>query len=49
MRCKTDYFDFYGWHGLNNQELLKQSCKTGGAVEELLKMKEEGPYSSCGL
>ncbi len=46
---QTDYFDFYGWHGLNNQELLKQSCKTGGSVEELLKMKEEGLIRHVGF
>ncbi len=46
---QTDYFDFYGWHGLNNQELLKQSCKTGGPVEELLKMKEEGLIRHVGF
>jgi len=46
---QTDYFDFYGWHGLNNQELLKQSSKTGGPVEELLKMKEEGLIRHVGF
>lgn len=46
---QTDYFDFYGWHGINNQELLQQSCKTGGAVEELLKMKEEGIIRHVGF
>jgi len=46
---QTDYFDFYGWHGMNNQELFDQSCKTGGAVEELLKMKEEGIIRHVGF
>lgn len=46
---QTDYFDFYGWHGINNNELLQQSCKTGGAVEELLKMKEEGIIKHVGF
>ncbi|MGE0019396.1 MAG: aldo/keto reductase [Draconibacterium sp.] len=46
---QTDYFDFYGWHGINNDELLNQSCKTGGAVEELLKMKEEGIINHIGF
>lgn len=46
---QTDYFDFYGWHGINNDELLQQSCKTGGAVEELLKMKEEGIIKHVGF
>ena len=46
---QTDYFDFYGWHGVNNQELLEQSCKPGGAVEELLKLKEEGIIRHVGF
>ncbi|HSO84975.1 MAG TPA: aldo/keto reductase [Draconibacterium sp.] len=46
---QTDYLDFYGWHGMNNDELFQQSCKTGGAVEELLKMKEEGIIKHVGF
>ena len=46
---QTDYLDFYGWHGLNNQELFEQSCKTGGAVETLLKLKEEGVIRHVGF
>ena len=46
---QTDYLDFYGWHGINNDELLKQACKTGGAVEELLKLKEEGIIKHVGF
>ena len=46
---KTDYIDFYAWHGINNDELLNKSCKTGGAVEELLKLKEEGIIKHVGF
>ncbi|WP_297090904.1 aldo/keto reductase [uncultured Draconibacterium sp.] len=46
---QTDYFDFYGWHGINNAELLEQSCKTGGPVEALLKLKEEGIIKHVGF
>ena len=46
---QTDYLDFYGWHGLNTQELFEQSCKPGGAVEELLKLKEEGIIRHVGF
>ncbi len=46
---QTNYFDFYAWHGINNEELFHQSCKTGGAVEELLKMKEEGIIRHVGF
>ena len=46
---KTDYFDFYGWHGINNKEIFLSACKTGGPVEELLKMKEEGIIKHVGF
>ncbi len=46
---KTDYFDFYGWHGVNNREILNSACKSNGAVEELLKMKEEGIIKHVGF
>jgi uncharacterized protein len=46
---KTDYLDFYGWHGINNEELLKISCTKNGPVEELLKMKEEGIIRHVGF
>lgn len=46
---KTDYFDFYGWHGMNNLELFKTACKSGGPVEELLKFKEQGVIKHVGF
>jgi hypothetical protein len=46
---QTDYLDFYGWHGINNNDLLEQSCKRNGPVEELLKMKEEGIIKHVGF
>lgn len=46
---QTDYLDFYGWHGINNSEILKQACKTGGPVEALLKLKEEGIIKHVGF
>ncbi len=46
---QTDYFDFYGWHGINTEDLLQQSCKTGGPVEALLKLKEEGIIKHVGF
>ncbi len=46
---QTGYFDFYGWHGLNSGELFRVACKKGGAVEELLKMKEEGVIRHVGF
>lgn len=46
---KTDYFDFYAWHGLNNQMCFDRSCQKNGPVEELLKMKSEGLIKNIGF
>jgi predicted aldo/keto reductase-like oxidoreductase len=46
---KTDYFDFYAWHGINTIEILKTATAPGGPVEELLKMKEEGLIHHVGF
>jgi predicted aldo/keto reductase-like oxidoreductase len=46
---KTDYFDFYAWHGINTMELMKMACAKGGPVEELLKMKAEGIIRHVGF
>jgi predicted aldo/keto reductase-like oxidoreductase len=46
---KTDYIDFYGWHGINNAHLFNVACATNGPVEELLKMKEEGIIKHVGF
>ena len=46
---KTDYFDFYAWHGMNTLELMELACAKGGPVEELLKLKEEGVIKHVGF
>ncbi len=46
---KTDHFDFYAWHGINNNELLSTACAKGGPVEELLKLKQEGVIGHVGF
>jgi predicted aldo/keto reductase-like oxidoreductase len=46
---KTDYFDFYAWHGMNNIDLYQTACKSKGPVEELLKLKEEGIIKHVGF
>lgn len=46
---KTDYFDFYAWHGINTMELYEKACAKGGPVEELLKMKDEGIIKHVGF
>ncbi len=46
---RTDYFDLYAWHGINTAERMEAACKPGGAVEELLKLKEEGVLKNIGF
>jgi hypothetical protein len=46
---KTDYLDFYSWHGINTLELMEMACAKGGPVEELLKMKGEGIIKHVGF
>jgi predicted aldo/keto reductase-like oxidoreductase len=46
---KLDYVDFYGWHGINNEERLKSAVKTGGPVEALLRLKEQGLVRHVGF
>jgi len=46
---KTDYFDFYGWHGINTTEIAQNTCKTGGSVEALLRLKEQGVIKHIGF
>ena len=46
---KTDYLDFYAWHGMNSLEKFETACAPGGPVQELLKMKEEGIIGHVGF
>ena len=46
---KTDYLDFYAFHGINTMDLFEAACAKGGPVEELLKMKEEGILGHIGF
>jgi predicted aldo/keto reductase-like oxidoreductase len=46
---KTEYFDFYAWHGINNTERYKAACQKDGPVYELLKMKDEGIIRHVGF
>ncbi len=46
---KTDYLDFYAWHGINTMGLLEIACAKGGPVEELLKLKQEGVIGHIGF
>jgi len=44
-----DYIDFYGWHGINNKELLDAATKQNGPVETLHKLKNEGLIRHIGF
>jgi predicted aldo/keto reductase-like oxidoreductase len=46
---KLDYLDFYGWHGINNEERLKAAVKPGGPVEVLHRLREEGLIRHIGF
>lgn len=46
---QTDHIDLYGWHGINSLATLKEITASGGAVEELLKMRQEGLIGALGF
>ncbi len=46
---RTDHIDLYGWHGINTREILNTITAKGGAVEELLKMRDEGIIGDVGF
>jgi predicted aldo/keto reductase-like oxidoreductase len=46
---QTDRFDFYGFHGINNREILDTAVKKDGPVSFLLKMKEQGVIGNIGF
>ena len=46
---KLDYIDFYGWHGINNKELLKVAVEKNGPVETLHQLKNEGLIRHIGF
>lgn len=46
---QLDFVDFYGWHGVNNEERLQAAIKPGGPVEVLHRLKEEGLIRHIGF
>lgn len=46
---KTDHIDFYGYHGINNRAIFENACATGGPVEALVKLKDEGIIGHVGF
>lgn len=48
-RLKTDHFDLYQLHCLRKEEEVKQALGPGGALEMVLKAKEEGKVRAIGF
>lgn len=46
---QLDYVDFYGWHGINNEDIFKVAAKKNGPVEMLHRLKEEGLIRHIGF
>jgi predicted aldo/keto reductase-like oxidoreductase len=46
---QLDTIDFYGWHGINNEERFKAAVAPGGPVETLHRLKEEGLIGHIGF
>jgi len=46
---KTDYFDVYQLHGLDDQEEIKTVFAPGGAMETMVKAKEQGLARNIGF
>ena len=46
---QLEYIDFYGWHGINNEERFRAAVHPSGPVETLLRLKEEGVIGHVGF
>lgn len=46
---RTDYIDLYGYHGINNQEILDGVLRKGGPLETLEKYREQGVIGNIGF
>jgi len=46
---QLDTIDFYGWHGINNEERLQAAVAPGGPVETLHRLREEGLIRHIGF
>jgi predicted aldo/keto reductase-like oxidoreductase len=46
---QVDKIDFYGWHGINIPAEKSLACASGGPVEALLRLKEEGVIGNVGF
>jgi len=48
-RLKTDHFDLYQMHHIRTPEEVKQALGPGGAIETILKAKEQGKIRFIGF
>jgi hypothetical protein len=46
---RMDRVDFYGWHGINSPRRFDMALGKGGAVEALLRLKEESLIGHVGF
>ncbi|MEM8828860.1 MAG: aldo/keto reductase [Cyanobacteria bacterium P01_G01_bin.19] len=47
--CQLDYVDLLGLHGINNEETLYNSVRSGGCLEEAKTLKAEGKVRHIGF
>ncbi len=46
---QLDYVDLLGIHGINNRELLEQTLRPGGCLDEAKKLQKEGKVKFIGF
>ena len=46
---QLDYVDLLGIHGINNRELLEQTLRPGGCLDEAKKLQQEGKVRFIGF
>jgi len=46
---RLDYLDLYAWHGINTPERYRSALATGGPVETLKRLQEQGVIKHVGF
>ena len=47
--CQLEYVDLFGLHGINTEEILHDSVRPGGCLDEAEKLKAEGKVRHIGF
>ena len=47
--CQLEYVDLFGLHGINTEEILHNSVRPGGCLDEAEKLKAEGKVRHIGF